>query len=330
MIKSILFSFLMVLGLQVSAQTDSTLQAQLNTLRDSCIATYNQKELLPFIEKYTGKEVWLINNVGENRIAKIWKRQSHCEKNHGWLHCCGTGQSSFSSGMLGSFNDLKGINCICQGVVLLPNLQTDFRWGTTMRPLHKFRLPYLYEYEYPQNYYGEATLEHNQFKHELKGLMFEYYAVFTINPSKTYEQPYRRDTVTVANADTLFIPYSNELFRYIALDGDFQTKMKQHEDWEKAQWERYNRMEAARYRYAIQQWEERIADKIQHGLLEFGFSPEMCVQARREEPYKIDKVTTPFGLATRYNFYQSQLKLYFINDQLIGIQTKEKSPLYYM
>ena len=330
MMRSILFSFLMVLGLQVSAQTDSTLQAQLNALRDSCAATYNQKELLPFIEKYKGKEVWLINNVGESRIAKIWKKQSHCEKNHHWLHCYGTCKSSLSSGMLGSFNDLKGVNCICQGVVLIPNLQIDIRWEPVRSGwLYPRSLPYFCEYEHHEKgYYGDAIFKHNQFKHEWMGLMFEYYAVFTINPSKTYK--YRRDTVTVANADTLFIPYSNELFRYIALDDDFQAKMKQHEDWEKAQWERYNRMEAARYQYAKAQWGEHIADKIQHGLLEFGFSSEMCVQARREEPYKIDKVTTPFGMATGYDFYQSQLKLYFINDQLIGIQTKEKSPLYYM
>lgn len=331
MIKAILLSLGMACGLHVAAQIDENLQVQLNMLRDSCAATYNQKELLPFIEKYTGKEVWLTNNVGENRIAKIWKKQSHCEKNHHWLHCYGTCKSSFSSGMLGSFNDLKGINCICQGVVLIPNLQTDIIWEpNTHRLLYKKRLAYMCEYEYKESHHGEAIFKDNQFKHEWKGLMFEYYAVFTINPSKTYKQPYRRDSVTIANADTLFIPYSKELFRYIALDDDFQAKMKQHENWEQAQWDQYNRMEAARYQYAKAQWGEHIADKIQHGLLEFGFSSEMCIQARREEPYKIDKATTPFGLATRYDFYQSQLKLYFINDQLIGIQTKEQSPLYYM
>lgn len=196
--------------------------------------------------------------------------------------------------------------------------------------LHKSLLPYIYEYEYKENYYGQTSLKHNQFKHELKGLMFEYYAVFTINPSKTYKYAYQKDSITTTNADTLFIPYSQELYKYITLNDEFQALMKQHENWEQAQWDKYNRMEAARYQYAKEQWGEHVANKIQHGLLEFGFSPEMCVQARREEPYKIDKITTPFGLATRYNFYQSQLKLYFINDQLIGIQTKEQSPLYYM
>lgn len=332
MVKAILLSLVITWGLHVSAQIDENLQVQLNMLRDSCAATYNQKELLPFIEKYKGKEVWLTNNVGENRIAKIWKRQTTVSKNHRWWNCYGTCKSAISSGMLGSFNDLKGMNCICQDVLLIPNLQTDIRWEPVNSGLlYPKNLPYFCEYEYNEKgYHGEARFKYNQFQHEWKGLMFEYYAVFTINPSKTYKYAYSRDSITVANADTLFIPYSKELYKYIKLNEEFQTLMEQHENWEKAQWDNYNRMETARYRYAIQQWGERAADKIRHGLLEFGFSPEMCVQARREEPYKIDKVITPFGLATRYDFYQSKLKLYFINNQLIGIQTKEQSPLYYM
>lgn len=71
MVKTILLLFLMALGVQATAQSDTALQAQFNALRDSCVTTYNQKELLPFIDKYKGKEVWLTNNVGENRIPKI-------------------------------------------------------------------------------------------------------------------------------------------------------------------------------------------------------------------------------------------------------------------
>lgn len=332
MVKAILLSLVMTWGLCVSAQIDENLQAQLNVLRDSCAAAYNQKELLPFIEKYKGKEVWLTNNVGENRIAKIWKRQTGISKHHRWLNCHGTCKSAISSGMLGSLNDLRGINCICQGIMLIPNLQTDIQWepvGSDL--LYPKRLPYFCEYEHNEmGYHGEAMFKKNQFRHEKKGLMFEYYAVFTINPSKTYKYASSKDSLTIANADTLFIPYSKELYKYIKLNYEFQALMKQHENWEQVQWNKYNRMEAARYQYAKEQWGERIADKIQHGLLEFGFSSEMCIQARREEPYKIDKVTTPFGLATRYDFYQSNMKLYFIDDQLIGIQTKEQSPLYYM
>lgn len=344
MVKAILLSLVMTWSLCVSAQIDENLQTQLNILRDSCAATYNQKELLPFIEKYKGKEVWLVGNL--HNAARYWKMNDSVNKHQIWLtesrNMWGTAKQSLESGFLGSFNSITGVKCQCQGVVLLPNLGNRTRW--TPQKIYygdgvNLGIDHLrYQDEYQRDVL--IRIHGNQFKGQWienaqnprKGpiqLLYKYYVVFTICPNLTYKCKGSLFDNPMT-ADTLFVDYNKELYKLILLEDDFQQKFKQHENWEKAQWEKYNRMEAARYRYAIQQWGEKAADKIQHGLLEFGFSPEMCVQARREEPYRIDKAMTPFGMATRYDFYQSNLKLYFIDNQLIGIQTKEQSPLYYM
>ena len=344
MVKTVLLSLVMAWCLHTSAQIDENIQAQLNVLRDSCAASYNQKELLPFIEKYKGKEVWLVGNL--HNATRYWKMKDSVNKHHIWLaesrSMGGTAKKSFETGLLGSFNNIYGVKCQCHGAILLPNLGNRTRW-TPQKVSYGDGANIGIDYQRYQDEYQYELLiriHGSQFKGQWienaqnprKGpiqLLFKYYAIFTVCPDLTYRigsWPICDNSI----ADTLFVEYNDNLYKTVMLDDDFQQTFKQHEDWEKAQWDKYNRMETVRYQYAKEQWGEHIADKIQHGLLEFGFSSEMCIQARREEPYKIDKVTTPLGLATRYDFYQSKLKLYFIDDQLIGIQTKEQSPLYYM
>lgn len=340
-INNIHFEYSIVDDIDDSTQQLKDDQAMLKALRDSCAATYNQKELLPFIEKHKDKEVWLVNNL--QNTTRYWKMNDSVSKHHRWLtesrSMGGTAIKSFKTGFLGSFNDISGVKCQCYGVALLPNLGDKVRWtieksyfedGADMNIQYdRYEGEYIYETTtriYGNQYKSEESKRHSN---SPKGLLYRYYAIFTVCPDLTY----RIGSWPVCNnsiADTLFVEYNDVLYKTVMLDNDFQQKFKQHENWEKAQWNEYNRMEAARYRYAIQQWGERAADKIRHGLLEFGFSPEMCVQARREEPYRIDKAMTPFGMATRYDFYQSNLKLYFIDNKLIGIQTRGQSPLYYM
>lgn len=330
MSKFVLTLLLLITGTKGIAQCPPGYEAQLNALKDSCASFYNQKSLLPFIEKFKGKEVWLINNVGENRIAKLSKRSKDSKQNIFWFHASGTCKESWSSGMMESFNNFKGINCILHDIQLLPNLQCNIRWNPEKGSYFNIFRANNFEYD-TESFIGDRLFRNNDFKTNSGDLMFKYYAIFTVNPDKTYfTRSGNIDSTNVIMADTLYIPYNDNLYYYIKCNDDFQTLMKKHQNWEQEQWDKYNRMEAARYDYAKQQWGEHIADKIKRGLLEFGFSSEMCVQARREEPYNIDKAMTPFGIATRYDFYQEGVKLYFIDDKLIGIQTKQKSPLYYM
>lgn len=330
MSKLVLTLLLLGIGIKSIAQCPPEFEGQLNALKDSCASCYNQKSLLPFIEKFKGKEVWLINNVGENRIAKLSKHSKDSKQNIFWFHASGTCKDSWSTGLMESFNNFKGINCIFHDVQLLPNLQCNIRWNPERGFYFNIHRTNNFEYD-KESFIGDKLFEGENFKTKSGVLMFKYYAVFTVNPKRTYITRHGSiDSTNITMADTLYIPYSENLYYYIKCDGDFQALMKKHQDWEQAQWDKYNRMEAARYDYAKQQWGEHIADKIKRGLVELGFSSEMCIQARREVSYNIDKTMTPFGMAIRYDFYQEGIKLYFKDDKLIGIQTKGKSPRYYM
>jgi len=290
-----------------------------NRMADSCKTYYSQQSVSQFVEKYKGKEVWVIEQFDHGLNKLFWKTVKRNEP-HNWLDSYGT--SLYKS--VGIGNGFEAKNCILSDFVLLPNKNEWMRIQDETGKWHTL-----------SNGQRITMFKHNEFVHKREYQdydpeytpMFCYYAVFTINPEKTYKR--HRDSITVATADTLFVEYSEKLHNYIYLNDEFLAVIKENEEKVKEVIEQQNIMERARYNYAKERWGERIAQKIRQGLVEFGFSPEMCVEARRNEPRHIEKIMTPLGLATQYDFYLEGLKLYFIEDKLVGIEEKGRQPRYH-
>lgn len=124
--------------------------------------------------------------------------------------------------------------------------------------------------------------------------------------------------------DTLFIPYSEMLLNYFLSEQqltDFTTDFFANEQ---AEWDKYMSTYGNRNKALIKLYGKEIGDIISSGEIRFGFTKEMCNLAYNGEPYNSSyNVKTPFGLADCRNFYTKGIKLYFIDDLLIGIEWKD-------
>ena len=124
--------------------------------------------------------------------------------------------------------------------------------------------------------------------------------------------------------DTLFIPYSDELLKYFILEqqlADFTTDFYAHEQ---AQWDRYMAKYGSRNAALTQLYGKEIGDIISSGEVRLGFTKDMCNIAYDGEPYSpMYNVITPLGLADCRNFYTKGIKLYFIDNLLIGIEWED-------
>lgn len=314
LLSLILFGFAPVL----SIAQDGLSPDYLKRMADSCAALYNQQSLQAFVEKYKGQEVWL-GDIKNGRVTFYWKEKIR-RKVHNWYEAGGNASANFQSSIIGSFNDLKGTNCILYDLVLMPNKDCTLRVQSEDEKWHTL-----------SSGWGNIMFKYNQFQTLRYGTekfpMYRYYAVFTMNPQKIYID--NRDTITTQTADTLYVEYTEKLYKYVRSNDEFLAKLEKCKKWDEEQWSSYNKIENARYKTAKSQWGEHIAQKIRRGLVEFGFSSEMCLAAIRDEPYHIDKIMTPLGLATQYDFYLNDLKLFFIEDKLIGIQYPNRHPHFY-
>lgn len=124
--------------------------------------------------------------------------------------------------------------------------------------------------------------------------------------------------------DTLFIPYSEKLLKYFLSEqqlADFTTDFFAKEQ---AEWDKHMEKYGNRNRALVKLYGKEIGDIISSGEVRFGFTKEMCNLAYEGEPYNsLYNVKTPLGLADCRNFYTKGIKLYFIDELLIGIEWKD-------
>ncbi|MBQ2838020.1 MAG: hypothetical protein IJE73_00055 [Muribaculaceae bacterium] len=123
--------------------------------------------------------------------------------------------------------------------------------------------------------------------------------------------------------DTLFIPYSEKLLNYFMSEqqlADFTTDFYANEQ---TKWNKHMAKYGNRNKALVKLYGKEIGDIISSGEVRFGFTKEMCSLAYGEEPYKpLYNIKTPLGFADCRNFYTKGIKLYFIDNSLIGIEWK--------
>ena len=115
------------------------------------------------------------------------------------------------------------------------------------------------------------------------------------------------------------VPVTEKFSSWFLLSDEFEQYEKQRLTEHQAAEKELNDVEMAFYDAFIKNYGETNGNKIFQGLVDFGFTQEMCKLSRRYDPYRIDKVSTHLGLATRYHFFTENLYLYFVEDRLVGI-----------
>lgn len=306
-------------------------------MKDSCKAQYDLSAIQALDEQLKGKQVWLADPRGH--IEAVYKRTAGSNQNFRWLESTGSCYQSYSNGLLWTSDNFSGMSCIFCGIRLLPNMQIHAFLENPESDRMEDRIELtpgrykLLDFANRQLYYGSQFFPKNRFEHEKWGPMYKYYAIFVVNPTKTYTYQDHHGSpiidIPTNLADTLYIPYRKYLYKYIMTNDQFETAMKRFKEWSHEQWAAFNETATNEYNYAKQQWGEGIADKIRRGIVEFGFTSEMCLMARRHESYFVDKKMTPFGMAKTYKFLDSDETFLFIDDRLIGIQEKNRKVRYF-
>lgn len=131
--------------------------------------------------------------------------------------------------------------------------------------------------------------------------------------------------------DTLYVPVEKAEFLSFAITPSehkhIMDSIQRANDEEVEVW---NMLMRATYNNAKDKWGKRIADLIHQGKVEFGFTPEMVIEAKHlqtGQAYNIYRERTPLGYATVYEFFDGD-KFYFINKKLIGVKWYGKPTKY--
>lgn len=157
------------------------------------------------------------------------------------------------------------------------------------------------------------------------GTRYGYYATFAA---------YEADVPTIYKkhiGDTLYVPVEKTEFLSFAITPNehnhIMDSIQRANDEEVEVW---NMMMRATYNNAKDKWGKRIADLIHQGKVEFGFTPEMVIEAKHlqtGQAYDVYREHTPLGYATVYEFSDGD-KFYFINKKLIGVKWYGKPTKY--
>lgn len=150
-----------------------------------------------------------------------------------------------------------------------------------------------------------------------------YYAALLPIPDQEYRRtssPPYDPILGSAIKDTLFVPFSEEFLSLAMTDTEKEQFSDKFDAAVKKMWEEWNNRINTKREIYKRLYGEEAADIMCGGRVRFGFTTQMCKLALEGEPYQISTyVSTPLGLATMYHFYTQDIKLYFIDDILIGI-----------
>lgn len=188
-------------------------------------------------------------------------------------------------------------------------------------------MPTIIPPEFTSSYRDEKLQELTSKYQKIWGT-YNYYFVIVPDENVTYssENGYKLKFEEIAN-DTVFIPFTAERLEFVMNEyrmADFMSQLQ------KVQQEKAHRFFVHRkelYDEEVQLFGKKIADIVSKGEIRFGFTPEMCQYAYYGEPYQTKwYVSTPFGDAFVHYYYTRGVKLYFIEDELIGIQWHDDKP----
>ena len=276
-----------------------------------CITRYDQEELLYIKERLLGKELWVYSGIRSyTKFFKSIDEHSHktnidlwkaSDDNLMWYNpnsgTFGSGITKFETMFMNTMNDYYSASCIIEDMVVSENCLT-----------------------------GRARNSK-----EVKGTLVDndycLYLVLKQNPNKDY---FRYGNINMKDTlSRVYIMIENGISKKFVSDIENQLNIEKCRSLEQQMAKEMNDQFNNVFIVAERLWGDEIANLIQHGEVRFGFNVDMCLMAYRDEPYRISKVSTPFGLATCYNLFEKDVKLYFINEELIGIQFKLEDIHYY-
>jgi len=285
-------------------QRDSDIN-QADTIQ-RCIDKYDKEEILYIKERLIGKPLWAKAGIYSNttyfyKPNNVHSRETNVQlwgdnyrsKPFDWLDpykgLYGSGITKFEGNILNVINSYYATNCIIEDIVLSEN----------------------------------CLIGRVRNRKDVKGTIFDndycYYLVLKRNPDKEY----LREGNHINEEDSkVYVMVENGISKLFISDIENELNLEAHRAENRRMNKERNEQFHAIYTVAERLWGDGVAKLIQHGEVRFGFSSDMCIMANQNEPYRIGKVSTPFGLATCYDFFQKEEKLYFINDELIGIQFK--------
>lgn len=150
-------------------------------------------------------------------------------------------------------------------------------------------------------------------KRDKFGTTYGYYAKFTSKSKRQSDERYLQDTLYIP-VDSVFMALVHSPNDYAQISAQQERELQERIE--------FRRIAAnANYNYCVERWGKRIADIIQQGNVEFGFTPKMVIEAKHlqtGQAYKCYRERTPLGYATVYDFHDGD-KFYFINKKLIGV-----------
>jgi len=274
------------------------------------ITKYDQDELLYIKEKLLGKELWVYSGImNYAKFIKSIDEPSHKSNvdlwrithyNRLWFNpnsnTYGSGITKFETMFMNTMNNYYSASCIIEDMVISENCLIG-----RIRNSKEI----------------QGTLADND------------YCLYLVLKQNTNKDYFREGVDMKDTLMRVYIMVENGISKKFVSDIENKLNIEKYHSLEqqmsKEMNERFNNI----YIIAKRLWGEEIANLIQHGEVRFGFNVDMCLMAYRDEPYRISKVSIPLGLATCYNFFERDVKLYFINEELIGIQFKLEDIHYY-
>lgn len=276
---------------------------------DSVIIENRQLNVDSLNQIYAGKDFWINHNVlwhyGEDipavhvnyEVAKR-PREAVADCNHMWKKIwMNLANKSYSEGMIGGAT-WKFFRGRIDSIVILPlQIPADDYWDYK-RMAKRNKWP---KYVYYMRVVPSPTYEYETYRQEQ-----DYKTAFGVDIN-----------------DTIFIPFDSEKLKFLLTDQKLRRFEAAFDKEEQAAWNEHMKMVKGNLEILTKAYGAEIAELIASGKVRFGFTTEMCKLAFDCEPYRQrDDIGTPLGAAILYEFYTKGVKLYFINDRLIGIQWK--------
>lgn len=290
---------------------DSIIEANKNLKVDSLNKIYAGKDfwINPSLLSYSNLPIVHYTNYNsKDTCNKIDFIGGSIPRDNEWMYL---NAKTYSEGMIGGdeWRFFKGrIEPICILPLVLPNR----RYG-----------------QYDDYYRKKAERE--------KLPRYAYYLRIVPSPTYEYRLAYydQKKTYGLDIRDTIYIPYDKNDFPYelakcLLTDEMLKQFENDFNNMEEAAWKEHMNRTRGYIDVLTKAYGKETADLIAAGKIRFGFTTQMCKQAFVGEPYKEDSyVNTPLGIALRYDFFTKDIRLYFIDDKLIGIQWKGKAIEYY-
>lgn len=152
----------------------------------------------------------------------------------------------------------------------------------------------------------------------ISGNDYRFMLVLKQNPEKTYgsNKDESRTRIYVMFDD------DHDITKYFYSDIENEVLLAEAQNREQERNRNWQADFDARFSVANRLWGQDIANVIKRGEVQFGFTPDMCLLSYHDSPFRVYNASTPLGTAICYDFYEESNRLFFINNELIGVQFK--------